>query len=153
MKPTAIGDVIPVVVASLTAAVSYPVFDGPPSKLPGRDVALWLAIGAQDVTDQVNPTTSATSDSVIHGLGQVATDETLHISCVAVGKAVNGAIADARAAALSIVQDVGAHLAKSPTGTTYGVHVSNVDEVRAHNRSGGAVVQVVFTITAYARLT
>jgi hypothetical protein len=150
-KVTAIDDVILAVVAALKAAVTYPVFDGPPSKLPDRGVDRFVAIGADDINDQTKPANSAKMQQQWYGLGQVARLEDLQIDCVAVGRAKS--IASARSIANVVVKDVGTNLGKHLTAETYGAMVGDVGEVRSHNTTGGAVVQILFTITASARLT
>lgn len=150
-KTTAIDDVIVSVVATLTSALTYSVFDGPPSKLPIRGTDRYLVVGADDINDQTNPTNTAHMNQVWYGLGAVAREETLFIECMAVGKAKT--IALARSVAMAVVQDVGVNLPQHPTAETYGAMVDSVSSLRSHNVSGGAIVQVTFTIQASARLT
>ena len=151
MKATAINDVILAVVAAMVAAVDYPVFDGPPSKRPGRDVDRWLAIGAEDVDDPANPTQSAKMEAAFTSLGMVVRTEDLHIDCVAVGKA--STIALARNAAAAVVEDASQNLPHAPSAQSYAAHVSAVSAMHSYNTAGGAVVQIQFTISANARLT
>src|SRR5258708_4820340 len=105
MKVTAVGDVIVALVAAVTAATSYPVFDGPFTKRPSRITTDYVVIGAEEAYNDegVNPIISGSMSQVWKGLGQVARDETLQIPCVAVGIAVKGTVAQARAQALSVV--------------------------------------------------
>lgn len=150
-KVTAIDDVIVAVVAALKAAVAYPVYDGPPSKLPTRGADRFVAIGADDINDQTQPAKSAEMSQQWYGLGQVARLEDLHIDCVAVGRAKS--IADARLIAMAVVEDIGMNLGKHLTPETFGAMVGEVSAVRSHNVAGGAIVQIQFVITASARLT
>lgn len=150
-KVSSIDDVILAIVTALDAAVSYPVYDGPPSNWPDRTVSKWVSVGADDLTDQENFTISATMDQEWTGLGPGARYETIQINCVAVAKSTS--IAAARSLAMSVIEDAGSNLAVHPTDETYGALVSSVAAVRSHNITGGAIVHVNFVITANARLT
>lgn len=150
MKTTAIDDVILAIVSALSAALTYPVFDGPPSKRADRQTDVYLIIGADDASDdEVN---SADMNAEWAGLGQASRRETLYIHCAAVGKAVEGSVASARSAAINAIDDVTLHMPKSPTPETYGCQVSEVGSVKSKNAPGGSVVTVEFTIEASARL-
>jgi hypothetical protein len=151
MKVTAIDEVTLAVVTAIRAGVTYPVFDGPPSKLPsGPKQYKWLAIGVDVLNDQSGPATAAVMDQVWSGLGEPSRAEEMHIHCVAVGRA--DSIANARALAMAVIQDVGTYLPKHPTPESYNALISAVSAVRPHNMAGGALVHVEFTISASARL-
>lgn len=150
MKASVISDVIVAVVAALDAAVSYPVFDGPPSRRPARGTTQFLVIGAETLDDDQGEVSAAVMDQVWRGLGEVARDETLEIYCVAVGRA--STIAQARLLAMGIIQDVTTNLPKNPTAETYNALISNVGALKVNNTAGGAVVQIEFVISATARL-
>lgn len=157
MKATAINDVILAVVESLSAAVSYPVFDGPPADYPNRKIDQYVSIGAENIDDQTDPTHSAQMDAEWKGLGQKLREESLSINCVAVAKSAKeprrgGTIAEARAIAMQVMQDVQDHLPLTPSAETYNAQVSAISAVRSHNITGGAIVQIQFTISATARL-
>jgi hypothetical protein len=156
-KVTAVGDVIVTVVATVGAATSYPVFDGPFTKRPSRIAPSYICIGAEEPynDENANPINSGSMSQVWKGLGQKSRDETLQIPCVAVGIAVKGTVAQARATALAVVQDVFDNLnalKNSPTNETYGALVDGITSVESRNMSGGAEVTVKFTISASARL-
>ena len=151
MKATSVNDVILALVASLQAAVSYPVYDGPPSKKPLRGVNQYVAIGVEDLDDQASPTTSALMDQTYSGLGQKAREETLHINCAAYGSA--STVTQARALAVAALQDVDTYLGVHPTSETYNALVSAISAIRSHNLPGGAIVHIQFTVSATARLT
>ena len=153
-KVSALNDALTSVVTGMRAAVAYSVFDGPPTKRPGRTVTQYLVIGAEQLDDQANPTTAATMNQSFSGLGQIARDEHIEIHCVAVGRAIADQITTARAAAMSIVQDVGAYLAanKHPTNELYNMLVSDVSAAQVHNTPGGAIVHIQFVISAEANL-
>jgi hypothetical protein len=151
VKVTSIDDVILALVSALQGAVAYPVFDGPPSKLPLRTDDRFLAVGAEQIDEQTDPVDSAGMDQEWRGLGNRARYETLRVNCVAIGRAKT--IADARAVAMAVLGDVGSNLSIHPTLETYSALVSTVTAVRSHNTTGGAVVQIQFIITANARLT
>jgi hypothetical protein len=148
MKITTIDEAIIAIVAAMKAAVTYTVTDGPPSKLP-RDNR-FLAIGAEQLDDQAEPTTAATGEQEFYGLGEVSRLEQIRINCVASGRARS--VADARSLAMSVVSDVGTHLPRNPTAETYSALIGSVTAVRHHNLPGGALVHIEFTITATARI-
>jgi hypothetical protein len=150
MKTTVIDDVILALVAALDTALTYPIFDGPPSKRADRSVPVYLIIGADDAAD--DEVDSATMSSQWVGLGQVSREEMLDIHCMAVGKAINGSVATARRTAMNAIQDVNTYMPKSLTPETYGGQVSNVDSVKSKNEPGGAIVTIAFTIQVSARL-
>ena len=151
MIVTAIDAVTLAIIAAIDAAVAYPVFDGPPSKLPrGTDQYKWLAIGVDVLDDQAGPATAAVMTQVWSGLGEVSRAETMDIHCVAVGRGTS--IASARALAMAVIQDVGQYLPKHPTPESYNALISTVSAVKPHNMAGGALVHIEFTISASARL-
>jgi hypothetical protein len=151
MKITAINDVTLAIVAAIDAGVAYPVFDGPPSKLPsGTGQYQWLVIGADVLDDQSGPATASVMDQEWSSLGEVSRAEEMRIHCVAVGRA--NSIANARALAMTVIQDVGTFLPRHPTQETYNALISTVSAVRPHNVAGGALVHIEFTISASARL-
>jgi len=154
MKTTAIGDAITSVVAGMTSAVTYQVFDGPPSKRPQRGVSQYLVIGAETLDDSGNPVSGAAMTQQFSGLGQIARDEHFDIPCVAVGIATANSISTARASALSIIQDVGTYLAgnKHPTNEIYNMLVSAVTGTQVLNTTGGAMIHVQFVISGEANL-
>lgn len=154
MKVTAVDDVIVALVAAVSGATSYPVFDGPFTKRPDRSKTAYVVIGAEEPynDEAINPINSGSMSQVWKGLGQVARDETLQVPCVAVGVAVKGTVAQARALALAVVQAVFDNLSLHPTSTTYGALVDGITAIESRNMAGGAEVQVKFTISAYARL-
>jgi hypothetical protein len=151
IKVTALDGLILAVVAAVDAAVTYPVYDGPPSKQPNRGITQYVAIFATEAEDQSQADDSAVMDQVFYGLGQVAREEHLSIKCVAGAKA--STVTAARSLAMSVIQDVGAALPRNPTPETYGCLISAVDAAKPHNTAGGAVVTIQFTIYATARLT
>ena len=153
MQVTAVDDVIVALVAALRAAVTYPVFDGPPSKRPGRGIDRYVVIGAEnlDAGEEMPSDKSAEMAQVWTGLGQPARDEELHINCVAVGKGTS--IAQARGFAKAAVQDTFNNLGLHPTSQTYNALVSDINAVRSRNVPGGAVVYIEFIVSASARLT
>ena len=143
------------IIAAVEAAVTYPVFDGPPTSLPARTVSQFVAIGADNI-DSAIADTGLTTDSARmnqewHGLGQVARYEEVTINCVAVGRA--DTVTNARQLALEVVEDVGKNIALHPTATSYNALVSAVESVKSQPTSGGAFVHVQFVITASTRLT
>lgn len=143
------------IIAAVTAAVTYPVYDGPPTSLPARTVTQFVTIGADNldgsVTETEVPTDSANMTQEWHGLGQVARYEEVHINCVAVGR--GDTVTSARSLAMLVVEDVGKHIALHPTTTSYNALVSQVVAVKSKPTSGGAFVHVQFVITASTRLT
>jgi hypothetical protein len=147
-KITSIDEIVVAIVAAMKAAVLYTVTDGPPSRLP-KD-SKFLAVGAESLDDQSEPTTTALADQEYSGLGEVARTEQVQINCVAVGRA--RAIKDARSLAMSVVTDVGTYMPKKPTPETWNALIGNVNAVRSHNLPGGSIVQIQFTITTTARL-
>jgi hypothetical protein len=153
MKLTAIHDVITAVVATLDAAATYPVYDGPISNRPGNTVDRYVIIGAEELTtgEGETPTNSATMDQTWYGLGQPAREENLNIECIAVAKAKTVALA--RGIAFSLIQDTFNSIGTHPSTETFNALVSGVTSVRSRNVSGGAVVYIQFTISASARLT
>jgi len=151
MKATAIDDVTLAIFAAIDAAVTYPVFDGPPSKLPsGTGQYKWLAIGVDVLDDQSGPATAAIMDQTWASLGEISRAEQMQIHCVAVGRGTS--IANARALAMAVIQDVGTYLPKHPTPESYNALISTVSAVKPHNMAGGALVHIEFTISASARL-
>jgi hypothetical protein len=152
---TAIDDVIVWIVATLKAALSYPVFDGPPSEMPDRDQPKFVAIGAEsplEVGEDAGPITAADMSQVYKGLGGVVREEELHINCVAVGK--TSTIAEARGLAVGVIDDVSANVGFHPgTLQTWNALVSDVVDTRSMNVPGGAVVQMQFVITVRANLS
>jgi hypothetical protein len=154
VKLTAVGDVIVALVAAVQAAVTYPVFDGPFTSRPSRITTSYVVIGAEEPynDENVNPIISGSMQQVWKGLGQASRDETLQIPCVAVGIVVKGTVAQARAEALSVVQDVFNNLNTHPTGVTYNALVDGITGLESRNMSGGAEVMAKFTISASARL-
>lgn len=141
-------------VAAVESAVTYPVFDGPPTALPPRTATQFVAIGCDtlEAQDETSPPVDAASmTQEWHGLGQVARYETARVNCVAVGRA--DTVAEARALAMAVVKDVGQHIGLHPTLTTYNALVAEVLAVKAKPTSGGAYVHVQFVISANARLT
>lgn len=153
MKVSATDDVITAVVANLSANVSYNVFDGPITKLPGRAQEMFIVVGSEDPQNDEagSPVRSADMNQTWKGLGQVARDEELHIPCCAVGK--SSTVTKARKLALSVTQDVFNYMGLHPTTETYNALVSDVSAIDSRNTAGGAVVTVKFTISAKARLT
>lgn len=150
---TSIDDLILAIVTSVTAAVTYPVYDGPPTSLPARTVTQFVAIGADNLDngEMDPPAEAATMSSEWHGQGQIARYETVRINCVAVGR--GDTVADARALAKSVVTDVGQNIGVHPTSKSYNALVAEVVSVRVKPTSGGAYVHMQFVISADARLT
>jgi hypothetical protein len=154
---SSIDDLILAIVATVTAAVDYPVFDGPITSLPSRDTTQFVLIGADSIDtakqgqEESPPTESAEMTQIWKGLGQVARYEDARINCVAVGRGTT--VANARALAFLVVKDVGQHIGLHPTTNSYNALVSEVVNVKAKPTSGGAYVHVQFTISANARLT
>lgn len=155
MKATAINDVLVALVTAFGTALDCPVFDGPPTRKPGRDVDAWVVIGAEEPDNQPNEqdTQQASMQAQIIGLGGMARDEELSIECVVVGRAIGGSIADARQTASDVLEDVSENLPHWPSADSYAPQVSAVTGVRVRNVSGGAIAQIHFTISARARLT
>ena len=153
MKATAIHDVLVALVAAFDAAVDYPVFDGPPSKQPDRGTTKWLIIGADEPEpgDQNEATQQGSMSAQLIGLGSKWRDEELEINCVAVGKSTS--IAAARAIAVGLVEDASQNMPHWPSANSYGAHVSDINEVRVRNVSGGAIAHIHFIISAKSRLT
>lgn len=150
---TSIHNVILAVVSTLKNAVTYEVFDGPPSKLPGRAETKFLVIGAEaPLTDDEEPVhDAATMSQVWKGLGQKVREEEIRIYCVAVGK--SNSVANARGYAAGILDDVATNLPVHPgNDNTYNALISEVNSTRVRNVPGGAVVQIQFTISAHANL-
>ena len=150
---TSIDDLIVAIVAAVEAAVTYPVYDGPPTSLPARTVTQFVAIGADNLDhDETDPPAEAAiMEQEWKGLGQVARYETAHLNCVAVGRA--DTVASARALAKAVVTDVGQNIGIHPTVTSYNALIDQVTAVRVKPTSGGAYVHILFTISANARLT
>jgi len=156
MDVTSIDDLIVAIVASVDAAVAYPVYDGPPTSLPARTVTQFVAIGADNLDNLGNgeidpPAEAATMTQEWKGLGQKARYETASIHCVAVGRA--DTVANARALAKAVITDVGGSIGIHPTNTSYNALISDVTAVKSKPTSGGAYVHILFTISANARLT
>src|SRR5690349_21034428 len=106
-RSTAIHDVITWLVSTLGAAVSYPVFDGPPTTLPDRDQPKFVVIGAEsplETGEDASPVNAATMNQVDKGLGARRREEEMYINCVAVGKTTT--IAAARGLAVGVIDDV-----------------------------------------------
>lgn len=152
---TAIHDVIVWVVATLDAALVYPVFDGTPTTLPDRDQTKFLVIGAEsplETGEDATPVNAATMNQVWKGLGAKRREEEMNINCVAVGKTTT--IALARGLAVDVIDDVAMNLTLHPgTLDTWNALVSDVVDTRSLNVPGGAVVQMQFTITVRANLS
>ena len=151
---TSIDALLLAIVAAVDAAVTYNVYDGPPTSLPPRSATQFVAIGCDTLEAQGEespPSDSASMTQEWHGLGQVARYEDARINCVAVGRA--DTVAAARALALLVVKDVGQHIGLHPTLTTYNALVNEVISVKSKPTSGGAYVHVQFVISANARLT
>ena len=152
---TAIDDVIVWIVSTLKSALTYPVFDGPPSEMPDRDQPKFVAIGAEsplEVGEDAAPTAAADMSQVYKGLGAKIREEEMHINCVAVGKTTT--IAEARALAVGVIDDVSANMGFHPgTLDTWNALVSDVVDTRSLNVPGGAVVQMQFVITVRANLS
>ncbi|HYS43635.1 MAG TPA: hypothetical protein VEM32_06605 [Geobacteraceae bacterium] len=153
MKVTSADDVILAVTAALDAAVTYPVFDGPPSGRPVRGTDRYVVIGTDtlDTGEDAGPANAADMSQAWKGLGQKARDEDLHIHCISVGK--GSSVAAARGFAMAALQNTFDYLGQHPTNETYNALVSDISDVRVRNTSGGAVVHILFTISASARLT
>jgi len=150
---TSIHDVILTVVSTMQGAVTYEVFDGPPTKLPGRKETKFLVIGAESpLTDDEAPVyDAATMAQEWKGLGQKRREEEIRINCVAVGKSTTVAIA--RGLAVGILDDIATNLPVHPgSDNTYNALISEVNSTRVRNVPGGAVVQIQFTISAHANL-
>ena len=152
-KVTSVDELIVAIVASVDAAVSYNVYDGPPTKLPPRTATQFVAIGADnlDIGEFDPPADAASMIQTWKGLGQVARYEDVRINCVAVGRSTT--VTGARAQAMAVVKDVGQHIGLHPTLETYNALVSEALSVKVKPTSGGAYVHVLFVITANARLT
>lgn len=152
---TCIDDAINAIVVSVTANVTYPVFDGPPTILPSRSISQFVIIGADTLEgfDEENspPVDAASMAQSWQGLGQVARYEDARINCVAVGRA--DTVTDARSLAKNVVTDVGRSIGQHPTANTYNALVAEVLSVRTKPTSGGAYVHMQFVITLSARLT
>lgn len=153
-RATAINDVILAIVAAVDAAVTYPVFDGPPTTLPNRSETKFLVIGAEaPLTDDEAPVyDAATMAQTWKGLGQARREEELRINSVAVGKSTS--VAAARALAIGVLDDVAANIGLHPGNlNTFNALISEVNTTRVRNVPGGAVVQIQFIISAHANLT
>jgi hypothetical protein len=152
---TAIDDVIVWIVATLTAALSYPVFDGPPTSMPDRDQFQFVAIGAEsplETGEEAPPVNAANMSQVYKGLGGRIREEDMNINCVAVGKSTT--IAAARGLAVSVINNVATNIGFHPgTLDTWNALVSDVVDTRSLNVPGGAVVQMQFVITVRANLS
>lgn len=150
---TAIDSVITAVVSTLKAALTYEVFDGPPTKMPARSVTKFLVIGAESpLTDDQEPVhNAATMTQVWQGLGAKRRAEQLRINCVAVGKSTS--VASARSLAKGVIDDVATYLPLHPgSDNTFNALVDEVLDTRVRNVSGGSVVQIQFVISAHANL-
>jgi len=152
---TAIDDVITGIVSTLTAAVDYSVFDGPPTTLPDRSQTKFVVIGAEaplETGEDAPPVDAADMSQVWKGLGAKKREEEIRINCVAVGK--TSTIAAARGLATGVINDVATHLGLNPgTLDTWNALVSDVVNTRSLNVPGGAVVQMQFVITVRANLS
>lgn len=152
---TAINDVILWIVSTLEAALSYPVFDGPPTALPDRDEMKFVVIGAEsplETGEDAGPVNAADMGQVYKGLGAKMREEEMHINCVAVGKTTT--IAAARGLAVGVIDNVSTNLGFHPgTLDTWNALVSDVVDTRSLNVPGGAVVQMQFVITVRANLS
>lgn len=155
MTATAIDDVMVWIVSTLDAALSYEVFDGPPTTLPDRDQVKFVVIGAEsplETGEDAGPVDAAGMSQVHKGLGGKIREEELHINCVAVGKTTT--IAAARALAVGVINDVSTNMGFHPgTLQTWNALVSDVVDTRSLNVPGGAVVQMQFVITVRANLS
>lgn len=142
---TAIGEVLPILVSTLTAALApVLVCDGMPISLPADQS--YLVIGGD-----IDPSSEiAQMQQEWRGLGLATRYETLRVNCTAVGRDTRTPAARARA--LAVVQSVGVALPVKPTSDTYNAVVSNVDRVTASVAQSGVTVKVAFTITVNARL-
>jgi len=154
-RSTAIDDVIVWLVSTLDAALTYPVFDGPPTSLPDRDQLKFVAIGAEtplETGEEATPVNAATMSQVYKGLGGKIREEEMNINCVAVGKTTT--IAAARGLAVGVIDNVSTNLGFHPgTLQTWNALVSDVVDTRSLNVPGGAVVQMQFVITVRANLS
>ena len=150
---TSVDDLILAIVAAVSAAVTYEVYDGPPTNLPPRTATQFVAIGADsmDIDETDPPVESAIMNQEWKGLGQIARYETALINCIAVGRA--DTVKDARALAKAVVTDVGQNIGQHPTLASYNALVSEVTSIRSKPTSGGAYVHISFIISANARLT
>lgn len=155
LHSTAIDDVIVWIVSTLDAALTYPVFDGPPTSMPDRDQMKFVAIGAEtplETGEEAAPINAADMNQVHKGLGGKIREEEMRINCVAVGK--NTTIATARSLAVSVIDNVSANIGFHPgTLDTWNALVSDVVDTRSLNVPGGAVVQMQFVITVRANLS
>lgn len=150
MKASLIDDISLAIWSAIKSAVAYPVFDGPPSKLPDRGSAQYLVIGAETLDDiqQMTPAADMTQEWI--GLGEKARREELVIHCVAVAR--SRTIAGARAIGMAMIQDADSHIPLHPTPESFNALINGVTALRAANMPGGAIVHVEFTISASARL-
>lgn len=152
---TCIDDAINAIVATTKAAVTYPVFDGPPTTLPSRGTSQFVIIGADTLEnhneEDAPPVDAASMSQAWYGLGQQARQEDARINCIAVGRATT--VTAARSLAMSVIKDVGQNIKQHPTTNTYNALVAEVLSVRTKPTSGGAYVHVQFVITINARLT
>lgn len=150
---TSIHETILAIVEIMDAAVSYKVFDGPPSKLPNRAETKFLVIGAEvpltDDNDSAHD--AATMSQVWSGMGPKRRTEEIRINCVAVGK--SSTVATARGLAVGVIDDVADNIGIRPGNEgAYNTLVADISTTRVRNVSGGAVVQIQFIITASANL-
>lgn len=152
---TSIDDAINAIVTSVTAGVTYPVFDGPPSSLPARSVTQFVVIGADTLEgfdeETTPPVDAASMTQTWQGLGQAARYEDARINCVAVGR--GDTVTNARSLAMDALRDVGQNIAQHPTSNTFNALIAEVLSVRTKLAPGGAYVHVQFVISVNARLT
>jgi hypothetical protein len=151
---TALDDVILAVVSAMNDAVTYEVFDGPPTTLPNRDQVKFLVIGAEaPLTDDDQPPVNAADVEIVwKGLGQARREEEMRINCVAVAKSTTAAAS--RALCVGIMDDVQSNLGLHPGNlSTFNALISAVNTTRVKNVMGGTVVQMQFTISVRANLT
>ena len=151
---TAIDEVLTALVDAFTLALSYDVYDGPPTQLPPRSATQFVAIGCDTLEGQGEespPVDAAVMSSFWKGLGQVAREEDLRINCVAVGRA--DTVRAARGYAMQVVKDCGQNIPLHPTHNTYNALVAEVVSVKTKPATGGAFVHVHFIIQAKAQLT
>jgi hypothetical protein len=149
VRYTAIGELIPALVSTLSDALDIPVFDTSPTAVPSD--ASYVVIGGTEVDPTAVDSEVAQMAQEWHGLGAKGKLEDIMIQNVAVGRAATAA--DARDAALAIAESVAAAIPQKPSPHTYNATFEQIVRMeRGPVQQSGFTIHAIFTIVSKARL-
>ena len=149
VRYTAIGELIPALVTILTSALSIPVYDGGTAFIPSD--TSYVIIGGTEVDPNQVDSEMAEMVQDWHGLGAKGKLEDIMVHCLAVGRADTAA--NARLAALAVVESVAAAIPEKPSPHTYNATLGNVNRLeKGGAQQSGFTVHATFTIESKARL-